>query len=267
VTNGGAGERRRWLYAWLAFFGIGLAFAIVNAASVIDERAALGRPVAAWQPWVWELTSLAAMLLFAPLVFAAAARFRPPRFGVPQALALHLGCSVIFSLAHVGLMLALRKLIYAAAGDTYDFAGPIGDVLVYEYRKDLITYAAAALTFLLIGRALGPTAPEAAQPFRIEVRDGSRTVWLAPEDVEWAQSAGNYVELHGPFGTLLHRETLASLEETLAPRGFRRIHRSRLVRAAAVRSVSTRPSGDFDVSLASGEQIAGSRRFRDRLAT
>jgi DNA-binding LytR/AlgR family response regulator len=101
---------------------------------------------------------------------------------------------------------------------------------------------------------------------RIEVRDGSRTIRLAPADIEWAQAAGNYVELHGGFGTLLHRRTLAALELELAPHGFRRVHRSRLVRTSAVQAIETRQSGDFEIVLASGHRIVGSRRFRQGLA-
>jgi DNA-binding LytR/AlgR family response regulator len=142
-------------------------------------------------------------------------------------------------------------------------------MFVYEYRKDLLTYAAAAFLYLLFER-ISRAPPEgrdepADTAFRLEVRDGARTVWLAPQDVEWAQAAGNYVELHGAFGTLLHRDTLAALEARLARHDFRRIHRSRLVRGGAVKSVETKPSGDFEVALASGDRVAGSRRFRARL--
>ena len=105
----------------------------------------------------------------------------------------------------------------------------------------------------------------AAAPFRIEVRDGSRTSWLAPEDVEWAQAAGNYVELNGPFGTLLHRRTLAALAAELAPHGFVRIQRSRIVCKAAIVGTETRPSGDFELTLASGAKLGGSRRYRENL--
>ncbi len=265
VTNGG--ERRAFLVAWLAFAVVAGLYAAVNAASVIADRASLGRAVPAWEPWSWEMTSFAAWLAVAPFVFAAAARFRPPRLGWLAAAAVHLLLSVLASLAHVGLMVGLRMTIYAAAGSAYRQPGSAMDILVYEYRKDLITYAILVGAFLLVRRLLAP-APGSLigeEGFRIEVRDGSRTAWLAPEDVEWAQAAGNYVELHGRFGSLLHRETLAALEEALAPRGFRRIHRSRIVRSSAVRSIETRPSGDFEVTLESGERLAGSRRFRGRL--
>jgi DNA-binding LytR/AlgR family response regulator len=255
--------------AYLGYLALASVFTVVNASSVIDDHARLGRPVAAWQPWTWELTSMAGWLLLIPIVFAAAERIRPPRYPLSVALAGHALLSLLLSAAHVASMVGLRKLVYAAQGGTYRTADTLGHLLVYEYRKDLLTYAAAALLFLTFERLSRPPEREEAdakgEALRLAVRDGTRTVWLAPDDVEWAQSAGNYVELHGRFGSLLHRETLAALEERLAPSGFRRIHRSRLVRAAAVRSIETRPSGDFDVTLESGARIGGSRRFRERL--
>jgi DNA-binding LytR/AlgR family response regulator len=271
VTSGGSdgtsgdGPRGGWP-AWLLFALVGGINAAVNATSVIDDRARLGRPVPAWEPWTWELTSVCVWLALAPLVFAAVARLRPSRLGWPATMAAHALLSVAVSLAHVGLMMSARLAIYAALGGTYRFAGPLPQVMLYEYRKDLVTYAVLALLFTLARRLAAPAAAVAAkEDFRLEVRDGSRTSWLAPEDIEWAQAAGNYVELHGRFGTRLHRETLASLEATLAAHGFRRIHRSRLVRAAAVKEVATKASGDFEVALESGERLAGSRRFRSRL--
>jgi hypothetical protein len=262
-TSGGTALR-----AGLAWFACGLVFMVVNASSVIDDLARLGHPVEPWRPWVWESTSLAGWFVLIPIVLAAAARLRPPRYRLPVALAGHAALSLVLSAAHVATMAGLRKLIYAVQGLSYQMPGSVPDIFVYEYRKDLVTYAAVVFLYLLIERVSTPP-PAAAAPAgeeeRIEVRDGTRAVWLAPADVEWAQAAGNYVELHGAFGTLLHRETLSALEERLAGHGFRRIHRSRLVRASAVRSIETKPTGDFDLTLASGERLAGSRRFRERL--
>lgn len=264
VTSGAA--RRAIRLSWLAFAGISGAFAVVNAVSVIDDYARLGRPLEVWEPWTWEMTSVAAWLALAPFILAAALRLRPTRYSWPKIVAAHVLLSLVVSLAHVGLMTGLRHLVYVLAGDVYDPGGSLGRILVYEYRKDLITYFALVLILPAIQLMLArrpATDPKA--DYRIEVRDGSRTVWLVPGDIEWAQSAGNYVELHGAFGTLLHRRTLAALEEELAPFGFKRIHRARIVRADRVKSIETRSSGDFDVRLASGDQLVGSRRFRERI--
>lgn len=268
MTNGGGRgtSGSAVLRTWLVWFAIGSVFTVVNAASVIDDHARFGQPVETWRPWVWEATSLAGWLLLVPLIALAAARLRPPRWRLPPALAGHAMLSVVVSALHVATMVALRKLIYLLNGASYSMPGSSLDIFIYEYRKDAATYAAVALIYLLIERmGRAPAMPMVEAEPRLEVRDGARTVWLAPGDVEWAQAAGNYVELHGAFGTLLHRETLAALEEQLGAHGFRRIHRSRLVRAAAVRSIETKASGDFEVALASGALVAGSRRFRSRL--
>jgi DNA-binding LytR/AlgR family response regulator len=55
------------------------------------------------------------------------------------------------------------------------------------------------------------------------------------------------------------------MEEELAPRGFVRVHRSRLVRRVAIREIATTPAGDFTLTLDSGRSVAGSRRYRDRI--
>ena len=253
--------------AWLAIAGFGLLHVVVNAASVIDERRRAGQRIDGWEPWVWEGSSTLVWLALLPLIFIAARRLQPPRLPVAAAAGIHLALTVPFSLAHVGLMNAIRIGIYAALGQTYAPRQPLAEILLYEYRKDLITYLLLVGFFLLFERVVRPQPAPAdrGERYRIEVRDGSRTRWLEPDEVEWAQAAGNYVELNGAFGTLLHRRTLAALEAELAGHGFVRVHRSRLVRADAVRAVETRQSGDFDLLLASGARIAGSRRFRDRL--
>lgn len=268
VTNGRWREtpRGRMDAAWLAIAGFALLDTVVNAVTVRDERARAGDPVAPWEPWVWEGSSSLVWLLILPFVFLAARALQPPRFGIAAAAGIHLLLTVPVSLAHVGLMNAVRFAIYAAAGGAYGPRRPAIDILLYEYRKDLVTYLLLVGFFLLFERVVRPQpAALREREHRIEVRDGSRTRWVAPHEIDWAQAAGNYVELHGAFGTLLHRTTLAALEEELAPFGFARIHRSRLVRKAAVAAVETRPSGDFELALAGGARVGGSRRYRDRL--
>jgi len=271
VTSGGAsgtiGGRAR-LIAFAIFATIGFAFAAVNALSELDERERIGRPLDAWEPWTWELTSFLAFLALAPAVFRLSQRLRPARFGWPATVGLHFAGSVAVSLAHVALMIAMRHAAYLSVGDTYDAPGPLLDMLLYEYRKDLISYAVLALLPHVAERLVEQRRPDAAPApgRRIEVRDGSRTVLLAPADIEWAQAAGNYVELYGAFGTLLHRQTLAALEEELKPDGFVRVHRSRIVRTAAIRTLETKPSGDFELTLADGTRIGGSRRYRSNVA-
>lgn len=252
----------------LAFAGFGLLYMVVNAASLIDQRRALGQPIAQWQAWVLEGTSFAAWLALLPVILVIAnwLASRP----LPLAALGHAVSCVAVSLAHTALMAGLRMAAYALAGENYSPTEAWSDRLLFEARKDVITYVSILAVFLLARRLVArPTAippPPSEQTTLIEVRDGSRVVMLRPTEVDWVSSAGNYVELHGNFGSQLARRTMADLEAELTPYGFVRVHRSYLVRRAAIATTETRQSGDFDITLRSGAVISGSRRFRQNLA-
>jgi DNA-binding LytR/AlgR family response regulator len=83
-------------------------------------------------------------------------------------------------------------------------------------------------------------------------------------EIDQVVAAGNYVEIGWGPRTLLHRATLATVEAELGD-AFVRIHRSRIVRRAAIRRVETDRSGDFTIDLANGVSVRGSRRYRAAL--
>lgn len=279
VTSGGdrglSGERHNPGFlrdpraiAALVFTGFGLLYMVVNAASLIDQRRALGQPIAPWQAWVLEGTSFTAWLALLPvvLIFASRLASRP----LPQAALGHAAGCIAVSLAHTALMAGLRIASFALAGEDYAPTEPWSDRLLFEARKDIITYISILAVFLLARQLVVPTISSKTSPSDatalVEVRDGSRVVMLRVEEIDWVSAAGNYVELHGNFGSELSRRTMADMESELTPHGFVRIHRSGLVRRTAIAITETRQSGDFDITLRSGTVISGSRRFRQNLA-
>lgn len=261
----GEGLRRRRLF-WLAAGLVGfLAIqSVANVESTLEDMAKLGVIESRAHVWTWQLTSVAVWLALMPLLGWLVARLRPPRFAWPVAILLHALATVPVSLAHVLAMIGLRMLVYAAGGEQYD-SGPWPMTLLYEYRKDAASYLLAALFLAyaqwLLARPAPPAVPESDV---LLVADGSVTHRVPPETIESASAAGNYVEIVWSGRTLLHRSTLAALAERLGP-GFVRIHRGRIVRRAAVRSVETDKSGDFTVTLESGATLRGSRRYRSGL--
>lgn len=272
MTSGGQpgtnGLVSRWeLRALIGIVVLTLLYNMVGVATVNADRSNLGLPSLGWQVWVWEMSSWAGFVVMLPLLVYATRRFRPPLMRWPGAILAHLPAMVLFSGGHIAFMLAARQLAYAIVGRSYDFFGSHpADRLLYEFRKDVLFYAAAVL-ILLLARALGESHVRSAEPppvARIEVRDGARTVWLTPDEIVSAEAAGNYVELATAAGTLLHRATLASMEAVLGD-GFVRIHRSRLVRRAAIREIRATPSGDFEIVMAEGRVLSGSRRYRGAL--
>jgi hypothetical protein len=93
-------------------------------------------PFMIWEPFVWEYSSaIGTLLLFPALVWLLKAKpFNWQK--ISHSILLYLVASIAFSLLHIGIMVAIRKLIYTVQGMQYDF-GLVWFELLYEYRKDL----------------------------------------------------------------------------------------------------------------------------------
>ena len=100
---------------------------------------------------------------------------------------------------------------------------------------------------------------------RVLVKTGSRTVLLRTSEIDWIESAGNYVRLHVGRERHLLRETMAALEQKLDPEQFLRIHRSTMVNLERVRELEPYFHGDYVLRLADGTKLTLSRTYRERL--
>jgi two-component system, LytTR family, response regulator len=97
------------------------------------------------------------------------------------------------------------------------------------------------------------------------VRTGTRIHIVAARDIIWIAAAGDYAELHVRDGTRLLRRSLNVLEQELDPEEFMRIHRSRIVRVAAIRELRPLENREYVVKLADGSEHRASRTHADRL--
>ena len=104
----------------------------------------------------------------------------------------------------------------------------------------------------------------APPPTQLLVVDRGATHIVPCADIEWLQSADNYVHLHLAGRTFLLRRTLESLLKDLAP-AFVRTHRSAAVALARVQSVHPRGKGEATVILRSGTEVPCSRQHRAAL--
>ncbi len=268
-TSGGEGvtsgaRRRRVLVLAGIFAGFVAIHSFANVESSRVDLARAGIDETAAHVWTWELSSVALWLLLLPAIGWMVAKVRPPRFPLPATIGLHALATLPLSAIHIAGMIAIRLALYAAWGERYDYGGVL-DRFVYEYRKDAVAYLMLAGFMAFALWWLSRPEPRAVAPETLLVPDGNVTHRVPVDGILWAASAGNYVEIAWGQRVLLHRSTLAGLADELGP-GFVRIHRSRLVRAAAVTRVETDRSGDFTVTLSDGAQLRGSRRFRANLA-
>jgi hypothetical protein len=251
--------RRRDLIFLAVTAVVGGVIGVVDALTVAHDRAEAGRPVALWEPLVWDGTSILVLVALTLGLMPLTRRVTPLRAPWPRALGVHAVAAIAFSFMHITGMGVLRWAVYGAVGDDYAPLQPLSD-FPYELRKDLVTYAALVAIYTVWLRLY--LAPQTGLMVAIEVRDGARRHFVPVDEVVWIEAAGNYVELHRHSGPILHRAPLSELERRLMGQGFVRIHRSRLVRRAAVARIDSKPSGDFTVRLADGRELAGSRRYR-----
>ncbi|MEA2601471.1 MAG: two-component system, LytTR family, response regulator [Acidobacteriota bacterium] len=136
-----------------------------------------------------------------------------------------------------------------------------------EIRERRLTelLSAAATLQRQLASLLGPPASEPPPVRRLAVRNNGHVLFLAPEEIEWIEAAGNYVRLNAGGESHLLRETMSGVESKLPRDGFLRIHRSAIVNLEAVRELEPSPHGDFVVVLRSGKRLPLSRGCRDRL--
>jgi two-component system LytT family response regulator len=94
---------------------------------------------------------------------------------------------------------------------------------------------------------------------------GQRLRMVPVDSVDCVVAQLNYVELHVGAERLSLRETMGAMESQLDPRHFVRIHRSRIVRIAAVTEIESLGSGQYVFRLASGTRLGSGPAYRDRV--
>ncbi|MDF2177457.1 LytTR family DNA-binding domain-containing protein [Aliiglaciecola sp. CAU 1673] len=268
-------DRRRHLYLWLA---VGLYLLInngINASSVWMEHNRDGNPgIALWEPIVWEYTSALSTLILLPLLFSMARRFPPKMTRIGQQILLHFGASLVLSLLHVALMVWMRELIYLMLDNHYQF-GPLVREFFYEYRKDawgyLFFYSLYQIYLFIYSRLRGEAELIGSQqanenqpvPDHLLVRKLDKEFLVKVEDIDYLESAGNYVNLYSGGRIYPLRATLATTLERLQGKGFSRIHRSYGVNHNAIDNIRYLPSGDGEIQLKNGQALSLSRRYKD----
>jgi|SRR5690348_749442 hypothetical protein len=281
-----AGIDRRVLAWQIVMFG-GIVAAICTM-NVFTELANFGRDGARlpwWKPVMWEFSS--ALLLWVLIPFIARLYRHAPitartwRWAVP----VHLAATPVFSLIHVGGMVLLRKLGYGLMHAHYNFGAWWPD-WIYEYRKDLVTYALvlAGLQAFRIYRLWlesqmtappvpaeappasgGQAVPESAPLERLVVKKLNREFILNASDIDRIDANGNYVIIYAQGNAWPLRESMATLERRLDPARFARVHRGHIVNLDRVCEIQPWDSGDYRIKLADGSFVNFSRRYRSRL--
>jgi two-component system LytT family response regulator len=98
---------------------------------------------------------------------------------------------------------------------------------------------------------------------RLAIKEEDGIVFVPVEQILWIEAANKYVVVHTTNHQHIARQTIKSLEDNLDPQQFLRIHRSFLIRKAAVRGLHPLFHGDYIVRLTNGTELTLSRNFRE----
>lgn len=96
-------------------------------------------------------------------------------------------------------------------------------------------------------------APEAAA-FWVQTRSGH--VRVSSSEIDWIEAAKDYVLLHTPTRSHIHRATMTALEDLLDPDLLTRVHRSAFVNLARVQEVQRLGKGLVSLVLRDGVAVA-----------
>lgn len=100
---------------------------------------------------------------------------------------------------------------------------------------------------------------------RIVFKVDGDLICLRPSEIDWVESAGNYICLHVGGSTHIVRETMNEVEQKLQTHNFVRIHRSSIVNLERIKRLKAVLYGDYVVELRDGSKLAMSRVYRQQV--
>jgi len=100
---------------------------------------------------------------------------------------------------------------------------------------------------------------------RVALRSAGKISFVNIEDVLYVQAAENYVQLHLKASRHLLHVPIATLEESLDPQMFLRIHRSLIVNVRHIQELETGPHGEYIVVLHGGAKLQSSRSYHEKI--
>ena len=265
--------RKIAIYQMAFFAALLCVIALSNTFTTLTDNARGGLILPWWKPASWEFSSVSVVWC---LIFAVdwwLKRFPLTAESWWRSLPAHVLFTLPFSWVHVGAMVGLRKLVYVAVGERYDF-GAWWPNWIYEYRKDLVGYliiVAGLMAFRVYGlwldarhRAAAPL-PSGMPLERLVVRKLNREFILSIGDIDRIEADGNYVTVYVKGDSYPLRESLVTLEKKLDQKHFARVHRGHIVNIDRIREIQPWDHGDYRIVLKDGSFVNFSRRYRSRL--
>lgn len=100
---------------------------------------------------------------------------------------------------------------------------------------------------------------------RVAVRSAGKTVFVDAQDIDWMEAAENYVQLHTSRSSHLLHVAMNTLEKSLDPEMFLRIHRSLIVNVTRIKELRPALHGEYVITLENGVRLQSGRVYSDKV--
>lgn len=93
----------------------------------------------------------------------------------------------------------------------------------------------------------------------IKIKDKGREFFINVDDIQFIESAGNYVVLHTIDQQQVHRITMSEMENSLDKEEFLRIHRSFLINRRFIKSHRYLTGNEFSFTMKNGKTLRSAK--------
>ncbi len=139
------------------------------------------------------------------------------------------------------------------------------EIAATDYLLKPVSAGRLAETLRRVRERGTPAAGRVAYPPRVALPIGRRIQLVDVDAIDCVLAQANYVEIRVGTRCFVLRKPLTALEHELDPARFARVHRSLLVRIAAVSGVEPLASGRFRLRLVGGQVLTTGRSYREQV--
>jgi two-component system LytT family response regulator len=139
------------------------------------------------------------------------------------------------------------------------------DYLIKPLGRERVSRALDRARRLIAGGRVPVRIRGARMRERFAVRTRGEIVFIKTDQIDWIAADGNYSRIHAAGETYVIREALQSVEATLDPAAFIRVHRSAIVNLDRVRKLVNAPDGSASIVLSTDDAVPLGRSYRARL--
>ncbi|MFC1724831.1 LytR/AlgR family response regulator transcription factor [candidate division KSB1 bacterium] len=99
---------------------------------------------------------------------------------------------------------------------------------------------------------------------RLILKSVNRYIFLKSEEIEWIESAGNYLTIHSGKENHILRDTMNNFENKLDNKKFLRIHRQTIVNIDSIKGIEYRYNEKYKVLLKNGIKLPLGYKYYDK---